>query len=391
MNHRGTAEERWQQIEAKNRCVDQCAIKSARTELYDDHTQKYYKDQVFNKNIENFVGTVKIPVGIAGPVNIKGSSADGSYYVPLGTTEAALVASISRGVKVINEAGGAKCVVIDQRVTRAPVFVFASVTDSVQFLDWVKKSTEKFLELAHSTSKHGKLIEIVPVVEANRVFLRCDYKTGNAAGQNMATFATKKIMDYIRENTPVPLTFCALEGGMSSDKKASAHILLNNRGRRVVAECTIPKDVVKRVLHTTPEDMVLHRRICASGTTAIGQTGSVMGNVANVVAGMYIACGQDPACVTEGHVGISRFDLTPSGDVYACITLTGLLVATVGGGVSLPSQKSCLSIVGAKSGDEFAEVVAAACLAGEISIVSAFSADEFAKAHFTLSRPTAKL
>lgn len=384
--HTLATEERWNGIQKQNE-----EAPKAKAVLYDVVAQEHDSKKTFNRNIENFIGTVTLPVGIAGPLKVKGTHGDKSYFIPLATTEAALVASISRGCKVLNGAGGTTARVIDQRVSRSPVFIFDSIDNSIMFRDWIVQQTEHFKTLAASTTRFGKLVNISKFLEGNQVHLNFEYHTGNASGQNIATFATKKIFDYIKQEAPRGMTYCALEGGRSSDKQASSLILQEVRGRKVLAAATIPNAVLKDVLGVTAAELAKQHMIWNMSGKLANMIGSGA-NAGNVLAAMYIATGQDAACVIEGYIGNCRFELTDQGDLYCAITCPGLLVATVGGGTSLPSQSACLSLLGCKSANELAEVIASVCLAGELSIVAAFCADEFAAAHFSLSRtPTAKL
>jgi hydroxymethylglutaryl-CoA reductase (NADPH) len=225
-------------------------------------------------------------------------------------------------------------------------------------------------------------------VEGNHVYLRFDFHTGDAAGQNMVTIATQAICDYIREHSPVTPEYFFLEANMSGDKKASAQSFLTVRGKKVTAEVNLPEELVSKMLHTTPERMVDYWRMSAVGGVLSGTIG-VQGHYANGLAALYIACGQDAACISESAVGVTRFELTSAGDLYAAVTLPNLIVGTVGGGTGLPSQKACLDLLGLAGPDHsraFAEVAAALTLAGELSIIGALCADHFARAHQQLAR-----
>jgi hydroxymethylglutaryl-CoA reductase (NADPH) len=215
-----------------------------------------------------------------------------------------------------------------------------------------------------------------------------EYLTGDAAGQNMVTIATDAVCRYIEEHAPFKPQYWFVEGNMSGDKKASAQALQGVRGKKVVAEATLPELVVQKRLHCTPRQMANYCAVSALGGILSGSIG-IQGHYANALAALYIACGQDAACVAESAVGITRFQETADGSLYVAVTLPNLIVGTVGGGTGLPSQKACLEILGLAGqghANAFAEVCAALVLAGEVSIIAALASGQFAKAHQKLAR-----
>ena len=342
----------------------------------------------YQHSIEHFIGTVKVPVGVAGPLRVNGLFAGGDYYVPLATTEAALVASYSRGARLISEAGGCSAVLLNEGVGRAPGFVFRTIEESGVFAAWVLTEVEKFDRVAKTTTRHGQLVDVHLAVEGNHVYLNFEFTTGDAAGQNMVTIATEAICRYIQAHSPVRPQASFVEANFSGDKKASALSFLSVRGRKVTAEVSLPADLVRRRLHTTPRQMADYGQISAVGGVLSGTIG-VQGHYANGLAALYIACGQDAACVAESAVGVTRLELEPGGGLYATVTLPNLMVGTIGGGTGLPSQRACLELLGlagAGKAQAFAEVCAALMLAGELSIVGALCAGEFARAHERLTR-----
>lgn len=370
-------ERRWELLsageDAKKALVDEQALADA---------------PLFQRNIENFIGTVKVPVGIAGPLRINGVYAQGDFYVPLATTEAALVASYSRGSQLISEAGGCTAVLLDQGVTRAPGFAFANVRECGQFVVWALSEMDAFRTAAEQTTRHGRLKDLRFTIEGSHVYLIFDYETGDASGQNMVTIATAAICAYIAEHSPVQPRHMFLEANMSGDKKASALSFTSVRGRKVTAEVIVPADLVRQYLHTTPEKMAQYGIMAGLGGVMMGSMG-VQGHYANAFTALYIACGQDAACVAESAVGVTRWEVTESGELYASVTLPNIMVGTVGGGTGLPSQRACLDILGLagpNKADALAEVAAAICLAGELSIAGALCAGDFAHAHTRLAR-----
>jgi len=342
----------------------------------------------YQHGVEYLIGTVKVPVGVAGPLRVNGLFAQGDYYVPLATTEAALVASYSRGARLISEAGGASALLLNEGVGRAPGFVFRTIRESGEFAAWVISQVEEFRRVVEGTTRHGRLRDVRLVVEGNHVYLYFEFTTGDAAGQNMVTLATEAICGYIQAHSPVRPQAFFVEANFSGDKKASALSFSGVRGRKVTAEVVLPADLVRRRLHTTPKQMVEYGQISAVGGVMSGTIG-VQGHYANGLAALYIACGQDAACVAESAVGVTRMELDPEGGLYATVTLPNLIVGTVGGGTGLPSQRACLEILGLAgpgNSQALAEVCAALALAGELSIVGALCAGEFTRAHERLAR-----
>ena len=344
--------------------------------------------ETFAKNIENYIGTLKVPVGIAGPMRVNGFFAHGDYLLPLATTEAALVASFDRGAHIITEAGGCAALLLNEGVSRAPGFAFRSLADAGTFVLWAMQELDSFRVAAASTTHHGRLQDVRLTVEGNHVYLQLEFSTGAAAGQNMVTIATDAVCRYIREHTPVAPEQMFVEANLSGDKKASVQSFLTVRGRKVSAEVTLSADLVKRRLHTTPQMMERYWRMSAMGGVMSGTIG-VQGHYANGLAALYLATGQDVACVAESSVGVTRMEVTGDGSLYACVTLPAIIVGTVGGGTGLPSQRACLELLGLHQPDHapaLAEVCGALALAGEISIIGALSAQEFTRAHARLAR-----
>jgi len=357
-----------------------------RAQLLDDWTAD--NAAAFAHNIEHLIGTVKVPIGIAGPLRVNGLFAQGDYYVPLATTEASLVASYSRGANLITESGGASVALLSEGVSRAPMFTFDNICELGLFIDWVLRHIEEIIAAANATSRFGKLRDLELCVEGTHVYILFIFQTGDAAGQNMVTIATHAGVDWILQNTPVQPTASFLEANFSGDKKATAMSFQRVRGRKVVAEARMPADLVRRWLHAEPEAMIEYAHAATVGAVMSGTLG-VQGHLANGLAALFLACGQDVACVSEAAVGITSMEFTEAGDLHATVTLPNLIVGTVGGGTKLPSQAACLALLGlngAGSARAFAEVAAAICLAGELSLTGAIVAGEFAAAHSRLAR-----
>ncbi|WP_353719989.1 hydroxymethylglutaryl-CoA reductase [Dyadobacter sp. 676] len=339
-------------------------------------------------NIENYIGMSLVPTGVIGPVSVLGSMAKGDFYVPMATSEGSLLASYHRGAKACYLAGGATSVCLIDGVQRSPVFKFDNLGNLGTFLVWILGQIDKFHRITERTSRFAKLIDMKSNVEGNHLILTFEYHTGDASGQNMVTICTDAICQHIIQNAPVQPQFWFIESNFSGDKKATSHSFANVRGKKVTAEIALPKRVVHEVLKTTPEAMADYWRSSTIGTIQSGAIGA-QGHYANGLTALFIATGQDVACVSEASVGITRMELTDDGGLYVSVTLPNLIVGTVGGGTSLPTQRECLELLGcygAGNTRKFAEICGAVVLAGEISIAAALSAGQFSAAHKKFGR-----
>ena len=341
----------------------------------------------YSSNIENYIGTVKVPVGVIGPLRVNGINAADDYHIPLATTEAALVASYGRGAYAVSKAGGVNTAVLYEGVIRTPAFTFDNMLNAGLFVDWVVTNIDVLRQAAESTTRHGKLTAVEPVIDNDVVFLICRYTTGDASGQNMVTIATHALCEKIAADCAVPINRWYIEGNFSGDKKASALGLMTGRGRKVSASVVLPAAVIKKILGTTASDMLAYGRIADLGSKLSGQMGA-QAHYANALAALYIATGQDAACVAESAMGFTRMEARGD-DLFCSVTMPNILVGSVGGGTGLASQSAGLNILGLKgagNGAALAEVTAALCLCGEISIVAAIAAGDFTRAHENLAR-----
>jgi hydroxymethylglutaryl-CoA reductase (NADPH) len=342
--------------------------------------------------IENFVGVVRVPVGVAGPLRVRGVAADGEVYVPLATTEGALVLSVARGAEVLTAAGGARVRASEPEVTRVPLFVFADAGHAEAAEAWVASRLDAVRAAAETTTRHGRLLRLEPVRLGRRLLLRFVFATADAAGQNMVTVATEAACRWLRARPPfTDAEFFTLESAASLDKKMATLALTGRRGRRVDAEATIPRDIVTDQLHATPEAIARVAREGGYACAAAGIIGS-QAQVANVLAALFIATGQDAACVVESGTGVTVFETTTAGDLYASVTIPNLMLGTVGGGTRLDTQRECLALMGCRGAGRaarLAEIAGAAALAGELSLVAALAADAFGQAHACFGRPSA--
>jgi NADP-dependent 3-hydroxy-3-methylglutaryl-CoA reductase len=342
-------------------------------------------------NVENFAGSVEVPVGLAGPLLFTGDAARGSVVAPLATTEGALIASASRGARAITAGGGVTTTVLSQRMTRAPAFEFADIAAAVRFTDWLRAHRPDLDEQVRLVSRYARLVDVDPYQIGRYLHVRFVFETADAAGQNMTTAATWQICRWVQDTLAsddrLRPAWMLLDGNLSSDKKASVASMLAGRGSRVTAECRIPADIVQSVLKTTPAAIVKGHGALVLGAQQIGMVGSGL-NAVNIVAGLFVATGQDIACVHESGVSILSMELHGD-DLIATMLLPSLVTGTVGGGTSLPHQRDWLTALGCAGpggNARFAEIVAGFALALDVSTTAALVSGQFANAHQRLGR-----
>lgn len=339
-----------------------------------------------SKNIENMIGTVQIPLGYAGPVRIRGSVANGEFLVPLATTEGALLASISRGMSVMNQGSGVRTMVFGDAMTRAPIMKVRDLDHAIEVIDWIDSHGEEIDDAVSGTTSHGKLIRIDKYPDGRNLFLRFSFETGDAMGMNMATIASEAVCRLIEKETGAVMI--SVSGNMCSDKKPAAINMINGRGKTVVAESRIPKDVVESKLHATAAQITdTNNRKNLVGSSIAGTLGA-NAHAANMVAALYIATGQDPAQVVGASMTITTCE-DLDGDLYICVRMPVVEVGTVGGGTRLPCQSEALQMIGCLGegkAKKLSEIVAATVLAGELSTLAAQAAGQLGSAHQALGR-----
>ena len=338
-------------------------------------------------NIENFAGIAQVPIGIAGPLRINGEHARGDFYVPMATTEGTLLASYNRGMRLLTAAGGVRATVVDDRMQRAPVFVFDHAVAAREFGRWVEHHQPAIALAAEATTRVGALLEIEQYAVGPLLYLRFDFSTGDAAGQNLVGRATLAACQWIVENHPATPRF-VLSGGIDTDKKHSEINALRTRGKRVVAEATLPAHLLREIMGVEPKALFWARQLSQTGAFLAGSANNGA-HAANGLAALFIATGQDAANVAESHAAIVYTQLLDSGDYYWSITLPALIVATVGGGTGLATQRECLEMLGCFGPGQvrkLAEICAAVVLAGEISLSSAVLAGDWVSSHERLGR-----
>jgi hydroxymethylglutaryl-CoA reductase (NADPH) len=333
-------------------------------------------------NIENFVGVAQVPIGLAGPVKVNGEHAKGEFVVPLATTEGTLVASYNRGIKVLNLAGGATATVSDDRMQRAPVFVFDSAREARDFRSWVEENMGEIRRSAEATSSVARLLDIDTFLANKFAYLRFNYSTGDAAGQNMVGRATFAACSWMLDHIDTVRSFY-LESNLATDKKHSQINIMRTRGKRVTAEAVIPRDVLVQHMRVEPRSLHYHSQVSNVGAFISGANNNGA-HSPNGITAMFIATGQDVANVAESCSGIIYTELTPDEDLYISLTIPSLIVATYGGGVGLPTQRECLEMLGCWGRGKvrkLAEIIGAVALAGEISLGSAISSLDWVSSH----------
>lgn len=337
------------------------------------------------RNCENMIGVAQVPMGVAGPLKIKNQTSKvKNYFIPLATTEGALVASVNRGAKAIAESGGA--VAASERVgaTRGPVFETSGIAQGALLKQWLDEHFEALAGVAQKTSAHLRLIKLGARIAGRRVYVRCYFDTQDAMGMNMATIATDRMARFIEQETA---TRCvSLSGNFCVDKKPSWINVISGRGHRAWAEVRIPMRALRDTLKTTARAVYeVWLSKCMIGSAMSGSMG-FNAHIANVIAAVFIATGQDPAHVVEGSLGITTAEVVDGRDLYVSVYLPDVMVGTVGGGTGLATQREALGLLGVKTSQELAEVVAAAALAGEISLLASLSEGTLANAHEKLAR-----
>ncbi len=345
--------------------------------------QARYRD-VAKANIENYVGTARVPVGIAGPVLVRGDEAQGEFYIPMATTEGTLVASASRGMKVINESGGVRArVVSNGGIQRAPVFEFHNIDDAAEFSKALNDDWSWLIPVMESTTSHGKVMGIRCWQLGSLVCMRVSMNSGDASGQNMVSIATAKAIKTLVQKHP-EIRRHLMAGGMSGEKVGSNINALLGRGKSVAVAVDIPGEVMRRITRANIADIPrLHRSYTDFAMLAGNHNSHHSHN--NVLPAIYIATGQDPATLCESSYAQNSFELDTETDVLRWqVHLPNVNVGTVGGGTGLPTQRECLELMdcyGSGKVNKFAELCAVTSLANEISFWGSVCAEEWIEAH----------
>jgi hydroxymethylglutaryl-CoA reductase (NADPH) len=348
-----------------------------------EHAATYSVDPAtLTGNVEQFVGVAQVPVGLAGPLLVDGEHAQGEFYVPLATAEGTLVASYNRGMRLLHEAGGVTTTIMADHMQRAPAFLFASAREARSFAAWLDDHYDEIKAAAETTTRSGRLQEIEKYSAGRILYTRFNYTTGDAAGQNMTGKATQAACQWIREHHP-DIEHHFLESNFATDKKTSQINMLRTRGKRVIAEATIPNELFHRIMRSDSELMYRARQVSNLGgfMSGVNNNGA---HSANGITAMFIATGQDAANVAESSAAFVYAELRENGDYYYAVTIPSLIVATYGGGTGLATQREYLEMLGCYGKDKvrkFTEIVAATVLCGELSLGSAIVAEEWVASH----------
>jgi hydroxymethylglutaryl-CoA reductase (NADPH) len=349
-----------------------------------DHVARYSLDPaVLPGNIENFVGVAQVPIGLAGPLRVRGEHADGDFYVPMATTEGTLVASYNRGMKLTREAGGITTTILDEAMQRAPIFVFENARYARDFGHWVTANFQTIKTKAEETTRVGKLTDIEQYGVGKMRWLRFNFTTGDAAGQNMVTRATHHACHWLLDEGIAGLEHFSMAANMDTDKKHSHLNTLHTRGKRVVAEITLPGALLRQIMHVSAEALFAQRQLSNMGAFLANSVNNGA-HFANGLTALFIATGQDVANIAESSSGLTYSELRDNGDYYISVTLPSLIVATHGGGTGLPTQRECLELLGCSGAgkvQKLAEIMAAVVLCGELSLGAAIVSDEWVSSH----------
>ena len=350
-------------------------------------------EELYGRNIENPIGAVQVPVGVVGPLLVRGEYARGEFYVPLATTEGALVASVNRGVKAVTASGGARTALLEDHMARAPLLWTPSVAEAKRLRGWILENLESIKSAMESRTRHGRLKSVYTHVEGNLLWVRFQAETGDAMGMNMLTIMSEEACKYIIKNYPGQAKCLSVSGNLCTDKKPAILNRLLGRGKYVVAEAVIPGSVAEKILHARPEE--IHELNTAKNLLGSATAGSpsLNAHAANIIAAIFIATGQDAAQVVESSM-VTTWTEVRGGSLYISVTLPSLEVGTVGGGTRLPTQRELLSLMGVEGGGDppganarkFAEIVAATVLAGELNLLAAQASGELARAHILYGR-----
>jgi hydroxymethylglutaryl-CoA reductase (NADPH) len=345
------------------------------------HIGSYSFDpELMRGNIENPIGVAQVPMGVAGPVLIHGQSAEGLFYVPMATSEGALIRSYERGMVALTRSGGVQVAVLADENQTAPAFLFPDIESAAAFACWAPLHLDEMRAQAGATTRHGRLESLACYQAGRQVILNFGFSTGDAQGMNMIVKATGAVCRWIEESYAGARYL--LFSGMCSEKRASGFLMTRGKGKRVTAGCLLPHAVLRSYLHVTADELFRVWQTTVLGHLQAGAIG-YNAHAANGLAAIFIATGQDVANVVNASCTVTCFEPHPEG-LYVSVTLPALTVATVGGGTGLPSQAEALAILGccgAGKAPKLAEIVAAAVLGGEISMGAAIASGEFIGAH----------
>ncbi len=312
--------------------------------------------------------------------------------VPLAHTEGSLTASLQRGARAVEESGGFRTHVVADRITRASCFVCRDAGDALALAGWIEERVDEMREWLRSAdipelSTHAVLREAKTHVVGPMCHVLWRFTTGDAVGPNMMTRNAYALnMAYVLPGSPVAIERAMLEANMGGDKKPSFEFFQSGHGKTVIAEATLTDEAIRRVLRTTADDLAELAWAGTHGAVASGMQ-SVAFTPASAIAAVFAATGQDLGMVGTSSMahGTAR---RVEGGLHVSIRFPGLEVGTIGGGTTLPTAREWLGLMdcaGAGKVYRFAQIVAAAALALEISASSAMAtagSENFFRAHF---------
>ncbi|MEM9555324.1 MAG: hydroxymethylglutaryl-CoA reductase [Acidobacteriota bacterium] len=342
----------------------------------------------FRGNVENPIGAVQVPLGVAGPLRVRGRHVDDSVYVPLATTEGALVRSYERGMRLISEAGGARVRLwrAGNRVT--PAFDYDDLESVERAVETLAELEPELAAAAEATTRHGRWRGVEARPLGRRLLLEMRFATGDAQGMNMCAKAADAAASLFAEATGARRVW--IMTGHGGEKRAAGGLLAGGapaKGRRLTAAVRVPGAMLARLRVDAAQMADLWRRTVV-GHLEAGTLG-YNGHYANGLAALFLATGQDIANVVDSSTGITELEATPDGDLYAAVNLHSLSVATVGGGTGVGTAPTCLEMLGCRGAgkaDRLAEITAAALLGGELSMAAALASGDFVAAHEAYGR-----
>lgn len=339
------------------------------------------------------ISQAPIPMRNVGPIKISGSILNEKVKVPLATYETPLWPSVGRGARVSTLTEGIKTNIIDERMSRSILLEATDALIAIQAINSIKTRFDEINQVVSQTSRFARLIDIHSQVVANLIYLRLEFSTGDASGHNMVTHASDRIIPWILSNYP-NLSYSSISANYCSDKKATAVNGILGRGKYVVSEILIPRELCERRLKTTPEKIVdLNIKKNLIGTLIAGGIRSANAHFANMLLAFYLATGQDAANIIEGSQGVVHAEIRAD-DLYFSCTLPNLIMGTVGNGKGIDFVEKNLEILGCKEqrlpGDNarrLAAICAAVVLCGELSLLAAqTNPGELMNAHLKLER-----
>ncbi len=340
------------------------------------------------------ISNALIPMRNVGPVLITGSTIDNEkVLMPMATYETPLWPSVGRGALVSRLCGGIKTTIIDERMTRSILLEAPDASEALDAVQQIKASILEMNEVVSNTSRFAKLIAINSQIVANLIYLRLEFTTGDASGHNMVTLAADNLFPWILDRFP-NLVYSSISANYCSDKKATAVNGILGRGKNVVTEMWISREICEKRLKTTPEKIVdLNIKKNLIGTLLAGGIRSANAHYANMLLAFYLATGQDAANIIEGSQGITYAEVKDDQLYFSC-TLPNLIVGSVGNGKGLDFVEENLTLIGCKAqrppgenSRRLAAICAASVCCGELSLLAAqTNPGELMASHIKLER-----